>query len=147
MSAIVISSEFGVQGMNLLSLSSSSTAFSVLPALVLEEPSAVAAATLGGILRLGLRVFVTVVLTGLKVILTVELMFALELVVRGRLIGVQPEDMSWTCRDAESRLLCAGLGFGDECRRKEYGGGRKPSEGEAGRGICTRRRLTENRQA
>lgn len=129
------------QGKNLLSLSSSSTTFSVLPALGLEEPSAAVAAALGGILSSGLRVFLTVVLMGLAVVLTVALTFALELVVRGTLIGVQPEDMNWSCEEEAIKSVCARFGFWDKGRRREYVGGRKPSEGESRTGICTHRQL------
>lgn len=128
------------QGKNLLSLSSSSTTFSVLPAFGLEEPLTAVDTALGGILTLGLRVFLTVVLTGLVVVLTVALMIALELVVRGTLIGVQPEDMSWSCRGAESKWLCSRFGFGDKGRRREYFGGREPSEGDRGRGYLNSRK-------
>lgn len=102
-------------GKNLLSLSSSSTTFSVLPALELEEPSAAVGAALGGILSLGLRVILTVALTGLVVVLTVAFTFALELVVRGTLIGVQPEDMNWSCEEATNKLVRARFGFGEKC--------------------------------
>jgi len=39
--------------------------------------------------------------------------------VRGTLIGVQPEDMNWSCEEETNESGCARFGFGDKGRRRE----------------------------
>jgi hypothetical protein len=69
----------------------------------------------------------------LVVVLTVAFTFALELVVRGTLIGVQPEDMNWSCEEATNKLVRARFGFGEKCDGESMTKEENPAREKEGR--------------